>query len=336
MIFLRILFILCISYSYVYAIEWVYPVGDPNQRTVRVTQEYMIRNDSKNFYDDQVHLGVDIGRGRIGNINYTPNNKTVRSVAKGRVIYLQTGYNSGWGNTIVIRHDFLCSNRYVFSSYSHLANDSIKVEYDEVVQPGQVLGIMGNTGTGDGGNNNLPSDYKDGYHYTHGETTFYDPLLFIKFARLAVISPPSVQSYSVNSDKSESNPSAIKVGNNNVEVTVTTYRNEISMYLELRNYSGSYIGGEMSIKDKDYSGWIMSDQYSPLGNDCNNNGWNCERKLTYTYDFNVKTNDTSGIDIGVFWKPFWYESSSLILPIPGGVAHNTIRNTGRYVHRPVE
>jgi murein DD-endopeptidase MepM/ murein hydrolase activator NlpD len=353
-------FALSLLFIHLHADEWVFPVGNPNSNEMRITQEYMNYLSSQGGH----HVGLDIGRGRTGNRNYTPNNKTIRSVARGRVIYVGTGDNHGWGNTIVIRHDFLSANRYIFTSYSHMEGNSLKVEENEVVQAGQPIGTMGSTGnstathlhfmvfTTDNGeslwNDFTWEDLGDGYigesqtdaPYVEEDTVFYNPLLFLKFARVASISPVSIKNYSINGDSplnsSPLSPYPLKVGNNDIRITLATYRHDLSLSLSIRNYAGGTVGGEMSLVNRDGGGWTMSNDYSPLGNDVNNNGWNKEYILTYRHNFNLSANDSDGADIAVFWKPHNYSSSKLILPIPGGNAYNTISNSGRYVHREVE
>ncbi len=75
------------------------------------------------------HKGLDIAR---------PSNYTIKATDNGTII--EAGYNNGgYGNKIVIDHN----NGYT-SVYGHL--DSINVSVGQVVQAGQAIGIMGNTG----------------------------------------------------------------------------------------------------------------------------------------------------------------------------------------------
>ncbi len=362
MTFKKSIFILLITFmtSTSYADEWVYPTGNPNSKNVRVTQDYMNHLVEPTLNIDGYHNGVDIGSGIEGDRNHTPNNLTIRAVSRGRVIYVGTGYNGGYGNTVVIRHDFLSSNRYIFSSYNHMRDDSILVERNEVVQAGQPIGTMGTTGrstfthlhlnifTTQNGfsqwNGFVRADMAPGYAtndesgapYTNGNSTFYDPLLFIKFARLATISPPSIQEYSINNDAGNNAPSTLRVGNNTVDVNVSSFRSSIDLSLNVRNYNNrAAFGGSMTLNNTGNAGWIMSNEYAPLGNDLDNNGWNAEYLHTFRYNFDLDTSSENGADLALFWKPDNYDSSSLILAVPGGNAHNTIRNTGRYVHRTV-
>lgn len=78
----------------------------------------------------------------------------VVAVADGRVVYRydgceceQCGCNSGWGNTIVIRH-----GRGLYSKYAHLAHGSIPASLQEgsVVCRGLYLGAIGSTGNSTG------------------------------------------------------------------------------------------------------------------------------------------------------------------------------------------
>ncbi len=105
--------------------EWFYPVGDPeNKPELRVTQPFMQIGHSYNLYPDKVHLGTDIGVPNSGTYN---DDRTIRAISRGRVVYVGSGYNSGWGNTVVLRHAVLNAGRYVFSSYSHLNSVSVKL-----------------------------------------------------------------------------------------------------------------------------------------------------------------------------------------------------------------
>ncbi len=190
-------------------------------------------------------------------------------------------------------------------------------------------------------NSNLPSSYQNCYLYDAGNNIYhYDGILFVDFMRTAAISPPSIQRYSVYDDSPATPPYptaqyGLRVGQSNtIEIDVATYRENIGMIFCIRVSSSCIIQGNMNLVNSGTSGWTMSDTYKPLGSDLGNGGWNSERLLTYSYTF-TPNSSADNVDLAVFWKPKTYNSTSLILPIPGGVAHNTIRSTGRYVFRPI-
>ncbi len=77
--------------------------------------------------------------------------KNVYASAEGEVIEILNGVDDNkigevnmvhnWGNTVLIRHSM-----YLYSKYSHLKKDAIKVVKGEFVAKGQVLGQVGNSG----------------------------------------------------------------------------------------------------------------------------------------------------------------------------------------------
>lgn len=260
------------------------------------------------------------------------------------------------------------ANRYVFSLYGHLDSTSTGVEADRIVYAGQQLGVVGTTGNSTGthlhlsmftrdsgdnrwdgvtctnilgydNNDTVPSNHNNRYLHTDTSysrtVTFYDPITYIKFARSGVISPPAIRSLSVNGDSDNQEPSQLRLGKNIIELQVATYMKEMTAYVSLRNYSGRRVAAYMELIDTTTSGWIMSRDYNSLGTDIDNGGWNSEYLTTYRYSFNLDSLDDS-VDIAVFWKPLNYESKTVIMPIPSGVAHDTVEDGGRYVRRSVE
>jgi murein DD-endopeptidase MepM/ murein hydrolase activator NlpD len=81
---------------------------------------------------DQFHSGVDIG-GRIG----TP----IRATADGRVQI--AGWHSGYGNLVILQHEFGYTTR-----YGH--NSKLLVKYGQTVKRGQVIALLGQTGRASG------------------------------------------------------------------------------------------------------------------------------------------------------------------------------------------
>ncbi len=84
------------------------------------------------------HLGVDIQR----HLNSTQvTGKEVYAIAAGTVV--ATGYNSGNGNVVVIRHTINGKNYY--SYYCHLSSYYNRTSVSE----GEAIGVMGSTGNSD-------------------------------------------------------------------------------------------------------------------------------------------------------------------------------------------
>lgn len=373
---LFLLFFICILAINAQADEWVFPVGNPDVGPAlsgngNVADGFGGWEYTQHFLDNEgTHYGSDMDYS-IDESQATDSHKMVRAIARGRIVdvYSGDGYNFGWGKCIIIRHDVMRASRYVFSLYGHL--DSISkagVEDGRIVYAGQQLGIVGNTGnstnthlhlsvfTRDNGDNSwhditcrnilgydnnatVPANHNSRHLHTDTSysrnVTFYDPITFIKFGRLGSISPPAIKSVSINNDLNSSEPSQLTVGKNTIEVQVATYMKEMTAYLSIRDYAGGSVGGEMSLVNTKTSGWIMSSEYDPLGRDITDGGWNSEYSTTYRYEFNLSSSDDA-VDIALFWKPKNYESSTLIMPIPSGVAHNTVVNNGRYIRRSVE
>lgn len=91
--------------------------------------------DSVHGWGDPVgHKGMDFGWG---------SGDTVTAAADGEVIsvYGGGGYNSGWGNLVLIRHTESAT-----TGYAHLATGTIAVSKGQHVKAGQRIGTMGATG----------------------------------------------------------------------------------------------------------------------------------------------------------------------------------------------
>ncbi len=116
--------------SEIFNVFYNMPMGRPflNFYNLHDTSGFAKRIDPISRIGSEFHNGFDTA-GEIG----TP----IYSTAPGWV--QQSGYNEGYGNSIVVRH----SNGY-FSAYAHLS--SIKAREGEYVQRGSRLGSMGKTG----------------------------------------------------------------------------------------------------------------------------------------------------------------------------------------------
>lgn len=108
---------------------WTWPVPDSGL----VTSGYGWRADPFGR-GEQFHLGLDIG---------APVHAPVVAVRDGVVVFAQPGWNSGYGNRIIITLDNGAQ-----ATYSHL--NTIEVAVGEVVERGQRIGRVGSTGVSTG------------------------------------------------------------------------------------------------------------------------------------------------------------------------------------------
>jgi murein DD-endopeptidase MepM/ murein hydrolase activator NlpD len=102
----------------------------------------------------EINVGIDL---------YS-DNKDVTPYTSGTVVSANTGYNDGWGNNILIKHNI--DGKEYFSRYAHL--DGIKVKAGDEVKPNTRIGLQGSTGkvTGEHLDNELF------YNNTNGTKTF--------------------------------------------------------------------------------------------------------------------------------------------------------------------
>lgn len=78
------------------------------------------------------HDGIDIS---------APSGTPVKTMAPGVVYRIGTGYNAGFGNSIVIKH-----SNFLFTGYNHLRDGGILVTVGQTVNANQQIGVSGNTG----------------------------------------------------------------------------------------------------------------------------------------------------------------------------------------------
>ena len=135
--------------------EEEFALGAPS--TNRITSYY---NPSRDLYYDsdgdrveekhtKAHNAIDIGRDLEKGYDWT---YYVIATASGVVTTVKTGCNNsgfpgntcngGYGNYIIIEH-----SGGVYSTYAHLNPKGIKVQQGDVVKQGQIIGIMGNSGS---------------------------------------------------------------------------------------------------------------------------------------------------------------------------------------------
>lgn len=144
------LLLLCILSNSIVAVAdpifhgFIYPVGDPTIRPpapgngYSITQEFNTSVDEgfwsggKYYYG---HTGVDLANGQSGG--------NVRAVAAGVVVDRKDNVN-GWGYMIRIKH-VRPGGEIVYSQYGHMLSD-LRVDIDDNVSKGQVIGRVGSTG----------------------------------------------------------------------------------------------------------------------------------------------------------------------------------------------
>lgn len=72
-------------------------------------------------------------------------NSEIHAIADGEVVYAEKGFNDGYGNTVVVKHQ-----EDLYAIYGHLDSENgIAVQAGDRVQTGQTLGYAGNTGMTD-------------------------------------------------------------------------------------------------------------------------------------------------------------------------------------------
>ncbi len=116
-------------------LAFVFPIVSP-----RLSSKFGARNHP--VYKRKIHHnGLDLA---------VPANSHVRAVASGKVIFAAT--HGGYGSLITILHKDGAS-----SMYAHLKK--IKVEVGDVVKSGQLIGLVGKTGTATG--NHLHFEWRE-------------------------------------------------------------------------------------------------------------------------------------------------------------------------------
>src|SRR5699024_1515720 len=96
-----------------------------------VTSEYGYRV-HPNEGITKLHAGIDlVGQG----------DKNIRSIAAGVVV--QSTYNEGWGNYVVVDHGVVDNDRY-YSLYAHLRSPGVKT--GTKLSQGDIIGLEGSTG----------------------------------------------------------------------------------------------------------------------------------------------------------------------------------------------
>ena len=124
-----------------------FAVGDPTSTTI--TSNFGGRADPMGRQSYESHKGLDIG-GTIGStVVIAAQSGTVVSSAPGitgSCVIGDTSCGGGYGNYIIIQHG---DGNYTL--YGHMDTNSIKVKEGDVVKQGQVIGLVGSTGSSTGG-----------------------------------------------------------------------------------------------------------------------------------------------------------------------------------------
>jgi len=103
------------------------PIKNP-----RTTSGFGSRKNPFNSRRMEFHKGIDMG---------CPSGTKIHASRSGTVVF--TGYEGGYGNLVIIEHEFGYR-----SYYGHLSRKVVKV--GQVVKPGQVIALSGNTGRSTG------------------------------------------------------------------------------------------------------------------------------------------------------------------------------------------
>ncbi len=93
---------------------------------------------------DRYHTGIDYQRPAFGNQAVVAANRGV--IAR---LEVMSPYDQGMGSNLIVEHELEAGER-VYSSYSHLASIAEGLREGDTVEKGQVLGIMGGSGYGQG------------------------------------------------------------------------------------------------------------------------------------------------------------------------------------------
>ena len=164
--------------------SFVYPIGNAYKLTYEVSQGFnnsyddghTVENDQGIHVRYYGHLGVDFRNGQSGG--------EVKSIADGIVVF--SGFNSGFGYMVRIKHILPYKNEIVYSQYGHMLSSSLTVSNEDRVNVGQKIGEVGNTGFSTGAHLDfqVKTINKNGPGYTYGDDSllegYLDPLAFIK------------------------------------------------------------------------------------------------------------------------------------------------------------
>lgn len=126
----------------------IFAKGEP--MTTKITSNY----GSAESFRSSTHGGIDIGNAGNGpgvvNIIAAKSGEVIYPVNPNQTQYNDNGYygnkdGGGYGNYVKIKH-----SDGTYTIYAHLSKDSITVTAGDVVEQGQVIGKMGNSGSSTG------------------------------------------------------------------------------------------------------------------------------------------------------------------------------------------
>lgn len=152
----------------------------PVQANVRGTVLSFYSYGSDGIEDNwRVHHGIDLGD-KIGETVVAAGSGRVTWAADGRLGEGSIFQNSpAYGNVIVIKHDFGYRGRPIYTLYAHL--QAALVQAGDIVQQGQAIGLVGNTGRVTGPHVHfevrLGEDPRLDDDHRYGDT--YNPILWI-------------------------------------------------------------------------------------------------------------------------------------------------------------
>ena len=174
------------------------------------------------------HLGIDYGNS--GNVA-----TDVLAIADGEVYStFKTANSGGWGNLVIIKHKTV-DEKYYYSGYGHMVENSVCVSVGDKVSCGTKLGVMGSTGnstgphvhlfvcTGISSTSTIPSGYTTSSFSgtaTKNGITYYNPS--------TVISTNGTCIYGTETENS-TQPTTPPVGSLNIRSAKTVYNSSESI-----------------------------------------------------------------------------------------------------------
>lgn len=118
---------------------------------------------------DWIHLGTDYDYD-----SRLPEDMEVVAVANGTVLEvgIDDGSGSGYGNYVILEHK-LPNKDIVYSFYAHMAEPPL-VEVDDIVDIGEQLGIVGDTGTAVGAHLHFEVRFSPNFTFGGPQSGSYD------------------------------------------------------------------------------------------------------------------------------------------------------------------
>lgn len=200
-------------------VNFICPIQFYNGNPPRLTSPFGWRTNP--FGSNKVwHQGVDLSR--------TPNtNVEIVASADGEVI--RAGVLGTYGYVVMIKHSI--KGKRMDTNYAHLKAGSIKVKVGQKVKQGQVIGIMGSTGSSTAPH--LHYEIHNGA-WLAGQPNSVNPMNYISLSNSNTVSTS-------NSDKGELSMSQYKELNDKI----------VALQKELNNKQDKYVERQVSASHKE-------------------------------------------------------------------------------------